>query len=143
MWGSEYLSGLILKVPTIHKFSRETCSIWFYNFLCKTSFNKEIYLGKRKNNLIINNSIMLILRISGNFFCGQKYLHNSLAGLNSLIPIQLAGAGDLQCFSYLITIQSEKRWNWNPEVINTKKIFCVIHSSEWHHSSEFLVFHHF
>ena len=112
------------------------CKVWISS---KSSFIKET-----KQKTVLKGKVDdIVISDNWNFFCGQKYPHNSLAGLNSLIPIQLAGAGDLQCFSYLITIQSEKRWNWNPEVINTKKIFCVIHSSEWHHSSEFLVFHHF
>ena len=94
------------------------CKVWISSksFFIKETKQKTVLKGKVDDIVISDNC---------NFFCGRKYPDNSLAGPNSLIPIQLAGAGDLQHLSYLATLQPEKRWNWNSEVINTNKFFFV------------------
>ena len=99
--------------------------IWCW--LCKAWISsKSFFIKETKPKTVVKGEVDdIVISDNCNFFCGRKYLHNSLAGSNSLIPIQLAGAGDLQYLSYLITLQPEKRWNWNSEVINTKKIFCI------------------
>ena len=96
-------------------------------WLCKARISsKSFFIKETKPKTVLKGKVDSIVKSDNcNFFCGRKYPHNSLTGPNSLIPIQLARAGDLQYLSYLITLQPEKRWNWNSEVINTNKIFCV------------------
>ena len=67
------------------------------------------YQGKNPKTVLKGKVDDIVISDNCKFFCGRKYLHNALAGPNSFIPIQLAGAGDLQYLSYLITLQPEKR----------------------------------